>query len=173
MKIANSNRRLQDTHRYTQTSIHPILGDKCRMALWRWRLCRRRCLYWHSCANRFDFLSLCLCAKRTEFSNAQRTVGGQSASMATATPYTATSPPPSPFAVPLLPLMAIPIQVLSFSLIRCEFIAKCIALSFFGFCAVLSPSQRRPWQPVGLSAVKQRRHRRTHSAHKTHGQSFC
>lgn len=75
----------------------------------------------------------------------------------------------SPFALPPIPF----IRVLPFSLMRCEFIAKCIALSFCGFCAVLAPCQRRLWQPVGLSAVKQRRHRRTHNAHKAHDRSFC
>lgn len=37
------------------------------------------------------------------------------------------------------------------------------------------PFQPRLWLPVGLSAVKQRRHRRTHNAHKAHkahGEAF-
>lgn len=116
---------------------------------------------------RFDFLSLYLCAKRTEFSNTPRIVGGQS-------PILCLSLHSLSLSVSLFP-------PLSTSLLHAPFHSRS-AISFNALriyrkmqyaLPSLLPSVSLPLShfcSLGLSAVKQRRQRRTR---QTRSKAFC
>lgn len=86
---------------------------------------------------RFDFLSLYLCAKRTEFSNTPRIVGGQSPILCLSLPISLSLSLSSPLC---LPRCCTPpfIHGLRFRLMRCEFIAKCNTRCLLSFPLSLS-----------------------------------